>query len=202
MKNIKKKKMTANEFTNVKDISGKFLYSKDDHLFGYLRIYPFNLDLLSRAEKEVLTSNLSASFDGDRRDFVYQTFPREIDLDDYKTFLKEEYRSELKDIGRRKILGSMIKEAIQLSTSGENFEHQHFVKVWTSIGNNLNDAKHELLTRLEEFKTRYEAVGMRVDILDEDGIIKLCNMYGNGRQASFDLVDENTIYAAIPQIRG
>lgn len=196
------KKITANEFTNVKDISQNFLYSRDGYLFGYLRVYPFNLDLLSRAEKEVLTSSLSASFDGDRRDFVYQTFPREIDLDDYKNFLKGEYQSELKSIGKRKILAVMIKEAIQLSTSGENYEHQHFIKLWKKIGNNLNDTKHELMTRLEEFKTRYEMVGISIEMLGEEDIIKLCNLYGNSRQASFDIVDDNTIYTAIPQVRG
>ena len=39
---------TANEFVNVKDIKGNFLYTKDDYIFGYVRLYQFNLDLLSR----------------------------------------------------------------------------------------------------------------------------------------------------------
>lgn len=38
------RKMTANEFTNVKDIKKIYLYTKDGYVFCYLRIYSFNLD--------------------------------------------------------------------------------------------------------------------------------------------------------------
>lgn len=196
------KGISANEFTNVKDIVGNFLYSRNNYLFCYLRVYPFNLDLLSREEKSSLTNNLAAAFGADNKDFVYMTFPREIDLDDYKNFLKEQYLSELVDIGRRKLLAIMIKEAIILSTNGENYEHHHFVKLWKQIGRNLNDAKYELTARAEEFKERYAMVGIQMEILDEEGIIKLCNMYGNSNQAAYDVIDSNTIYSAIPQIRG
>ena len=52
MKNNKKDKelplqvKTARDFTNVKDIQGNLLYTRDGYVIGYLRIYPFNLDLL------------------------------------------------------------------------------------------------------------------------------------------------------------
>lgn len=202
MKKNEEKHITANEFTNVKDIVGNFLYSKDGYLYTYLRVYPFNLDLLSKEEKAGITNNLSAAFSSESKDFAYMTFPREIDLDDYKNFLKEQYQSELVDIGRRKLLAIMIKEAIVLSTNGENYEHHHFIKLWKQIGRNLNDAKYELITRAEEFRERYGMAGIHMEILDEEGIIKLCNMYGNSNQAAFDIVDTNTIYSAIPQIRG
>ena len=194
--------LSCREFTNVKDIIGNFLYTRDNYLFAYLRVYPFNLDLLSKAERAVLTNNLTSAFGSDRKDFVYMTFPREIDLDDYKTFLKEQYQSELVDIGRRKLLAIMIKEAIVLSTNGENYEHQHFYKLWRYIGSNLNDAKYELMTRAEEFRERHMMAGIHTEILDEEGITKLSNMFGNSNQAAFDTIGDNTMYSAIPQIRG
>lgn len=39
--------ITANDFVDVKDIKGMFLYTKSNKIFSYLRIYPFNLDLLT-----------------------------------------------------------------------------------------------------------------------------------------------------------
>ena len=48
---------TANEFVNVKDIKGNFLYTKDDYIFGYVRLYQFNLDLLSREERYIKTKD-------------------------------------------------------------------------------------------------------------------------------------------------
>lgn len=196
------KEISANEFTNVKDIIGNFLYSRDGKLFCYLRVFPYNLDLLSKEERASITNNLASAFGADNKDFAYMSFPREIDLDDYKNFLKDQYQSELVDIGRRKLLAIMIKEAIILSTNGENYEHHHFIKLWKRIGRNLNDVKFELSTRAEEFKERYAMVGIQTELLNEEGIIKLCNIYGNSNQAAYDLVDTNTLYSAIPQIRG
>lgn len=193
--------MTANEFTTVKDIKGNFLYTTDDYIIGYLRIFPYNLDLLTKEEKRVKTQNLSSSFDGDRKDFTYFTFPRELDLDEYKSFLKEQYQEELQSPGRRKILELMILEAVKLSSIGENFEHQHFIKLWMQAGNNLNDSKHELYARLEEFRERYKMVGVESTILGETEIIKLCNLFGNSLHAASEQVDPSTLYAAIPQFR-
>ncbi|MCC8027687.1 MAG: hypothetical protein LIP16_20575 [Clostridium sp.] len=196
---IPKTELTANELTNVKDVKGCFLYSRDNHIFGYLKVNYFNLDLLSQEEKEVLTQKLSLSFEGDRNDFDYMTFPREIDLDDYKLFLKKRYQGEDK-LGKRKILSIMIQEAAELSTSGENYEHQHYIKLWVPIGNNLKDSQKELSGRLEDFKDRYESIGIHCEILNEKEIIKLCNLFGNSQQVAY-MTYENTVYTAIPQIR-
>lgn len=200
-KNGNIKEQTANEFTNVKDIKGSFLYSKDGYLFGYLRVYPYNLELLSKEERRIKTQNLSLAFDGDRREFDYCAFPREIDLDDYKNYLKRQYQEELSDIGKRQILAIMIKEAAELSTSGENYEHQHFIKLWARAGKNINDTRHELTTRLEEFMQRYEAAGINTEILGETEIIKLCNLFTNSQQVSYMTGIDNTVYTPMPRLK-
>lgn len=194
------KVQNARDFTTVKDIKDNFLYTTDGYLIGYLRIYPYNLDLLSIEDKNIKTQTLSTAFN-DKKDFCYCTFPREVDLDNYKNFLKSCYQQELQDIGKRRILAIMIKKAQELSTSGENFEHQHFIKLWCKIGTNINDATHELQQRLEDFKSRYSLVGIETEILKEDEIIKLCNLFGNSQQVSYETVDSNTLYTFIPQIK-
>lgn len=62
--------MTANEFTNVKDVRDCFLYTKDGYIMTYLRIYPINISLMSLEEKKAKTQVLTASFENDRKDFV------------------------------------------------------------------------------------------------------------------------------------
>ena len=91
-------KITANEFTNVRDIKDIFLYTKDNYIMAYLQVFPFNLDLLPLQEQASLTRKLAASFEGDRKDFVYFTYPREIDLDDYKNNLKNRRYKRLKSL--------------------------------------------------------------------------------------------------------
>lgn len=202
MKSSKEKEITANELVNVKDIKGNILYTKDGFLFGYLQISPYNLDLVSEEERRAKTNAQAMSFDGDRKDFSYQTYPREIDLDRYKEYLKRQYQSELESIGRRRLLAEMLLEAVALSTSGENYEHQHYIKLWRKAGSRVEDSVQELKERLAEFKERYEMIGIHAEILGYEQIIKLCNLYGNSGQISYEIVDSNPLYTPLTQLQG
>lgn len=193
--------ISLNELVNVKDIKGMYLFTKDGYVMGYLMIHRFNIDLVSRDELEAKTDAVSSSFDGDRKDWVYQSFPREANLDGYKEYLKKEYQSELEDVGKRRILGGMIKEAVNLTTSGENYDHQHYIKIWKKIGSNPTDAMQLLRERLEEFKARYEMMGVRTEILTYEKIVKLCNLYGNASQIPYEPISSNALYTPIPQLK-
>lgn len=195
------KEQSLNELVNVKDIKKHYLYTKDGYVFGYIQIFPFNLDLVPEEEKAAKINAMARSFDGDRKDWVYQSFPREIDLDSYKDFLKQKYQSELENIGKRRLLAEMILEAVELSTSGENYEHQHYLKIWKKLGTNASDSIQRLKERMEEFKARYEMVGIRAEILNYEQIIKLCNLYGNSTMISYEHVSDNSIYTPITQLR-
>lgn len=195
------KEQSLNELVNVKDIKKNYLYTKGGYVFGYIQIFPFNLDLVPEEEKAAKINAMARSFDGDRKDWVYQSFPREIDLDGYKDFLKQKYQSELENIGKRRLLAEMILEAVELSTSGENYEHQHYIKIWKKLGTNASDSVQRLKERMEEFKARYEMVGIRAEILNYEQIIKLCNLYGNSTMISYEHVSDNSIYTPITQLR-
>jgi len=201
MQKMKKEQLqeTANEFTNVKNIKGKYLYTRDGYVYGYILIHHYNLDLLGEADKDEKTTLLARSFP--KKDFVYQCFPREIDLDSYKNYLKQCYQSELDSIGRRNLLSEMIMEAVELSTSGENFEHQHFIKIWQEAGKSVENAESEISERLNSIKECYEEAGIRTEILEYEQIIKLCNLFGNSDQISYIHVDNTAAYVPIAQIR-
>lgn len=202
MKKQTNKEQSLNELVNVKDIKGRYLYTKNGYVMGYLQIYPFNLDLVPKEEQIARINVMAKSFDEDRKDFVYQSFPREIDLDGYKDFLKRKYQEEIESVGRRRLLAEMMREAVKLSTSGENYEHQHYIKIWKLIGSNQNDAVSQLRERIEEFKVRYEMAGIHTEILEYEQIIKLCNLYGNITQISYENVSDNSIYTPITQLTG
>lgn len=193
---------SVNEFVNVKDIKGMYLYTKDNYVFSYLRVYPFNLDLLSHAERENITNRLAAAFDADRKDWDYCTLPRELDLDMYKGFLKEKRMEEMEALGKKHIIDVMILQATDLSSSGENFEHQHFYKFWKQCNEYVNQAQAEaeLRDRLLRFTDMYDSVGIKTDILRDQNIIKLCNLYSNSRSANYDLIG-SLVQPDIPFIR-
>lgn len=198
---IQTRKETANEFTNVKDVNGIYLFSKDGYAFCYLRIPFFNIDLLPRAEKKAKAKALAASFASDRHDFAYCSYPREIDLDTYKNDIKQRYRSEMDNRGRQKLLQIMLAESTELATNGENYEHQHFIKIWRRVGSNKEETKQILRGRIEDMKMRYNNIGVSATILQEPEIIKMCNLYGNSLQAPYEVSTEQYVYEAITTIK-
>ncbi len=195
-----KVQISCNEFVAVKDIRGKFLERKDGILMGYLRVHTINLDLLSDAERAQKTSMLTSLFQDEREPFAYMALPREIDLDGYKRFLKECHRSEMNSAGKKRVLAEMHYEAVDLATMGENFEHQHYIKIWETISHDRHRTEIELKNRLEAFVDRYFQSGIHVDILEEKEILKLCNLFGNTIMAPHVRIPDSKDYEYIPQI--
>ena len=148
--------ITANDFVDVKDIKGMFLYTKSNKIFSYLRIYPFNLDLLTTEDRRNLTNRLAAAFDGDRKNFMYCTLPRELDLDGYKIFLKEK-RQSAETLGKKRIIDELIKKATDLTSSTENYEHQHFYKFWADVNTATSQVENELRDRRVKNKVDFRA---------------------------------------------
>ena len=65
--NVKRKKVeitadqkSANEFTNVKDIRGRYLYTLDGYIICFIRLNPISIDLYSKSEKQTLMKLLTA----------------------------------------------------------------------------------------------------------------------------------------------
>ena len=50
----------ARDFLDAADVKGSFLYRKDGYIVCYLRILPFNFDLLSHEEQRAVTNKLTA----------------------------------------------------------------------------------------------------------------------------------------------
>lgn len=187
---------SARDFVEAADIRGQFLYREDGYIIAYLRLNSFNLDLVPAAKKAALTDNLVAQFRADTKDFVYFTLPREMDLDNYKVNLKMHYQNELK-LGKRVILNIMMDECADLIMNGENYEHQHFIKVW-ALANVANKIKVEdaLTERIQDFKNRYQSIGVPCEILQESEILKLCNLFGNSVHAAHEQLDGNIHYSS------
>lgn len=191
-----KKELSARDFVEAADTKRIFIYRKDGYVLCFLRIYPYNINLKSEEEKRAETEALAATFKKDRKDFVYFTLPREIDLDKYKELLKEKYAQET-HIGKRHILAAMMEQCSILVTNGENYEHQHFIKIWKK-GNNKATVEEELRERITEFQIRYKNAGIECEILKEQEIVKLCNLYGNSLLAVFESND-SAMYTPISQ---
>ena len=174
----------ANEIINVMDIDDKFLYTRDGYIISFLKIGNINMELMGEDELKNMTMKLALSFEGDKEDFDYFTLPSQVNLDTNKEYLRKKHQ-EIEDVGRRKGLDLMLQEMTRLSTSGENYEHQHYIKIWRKIGSNIKDTQNEQYIRLMEFRDRYVMAGIPCEVMKDREIIKMCNVFGNPLQAPF-----------------
>lgn len=187
------------DFVDAVDVKGIYLYRKDGYILSYLRVYSFNLDLLPLEDKRAKTDMQAAGFKEDGKAFVYFTLPREIDLDRYKENLKKRYK-RADTIGKRHLIENDMEQCAELTTNGENYEHQHFIRIWKQGSSDRVNAENELKDRINDFKRLYRNVGIKAEILQEQEIVKLCNLFGNSLQASFENVEASTMYTPILQL--
>lgn len=182
------------DFIEAVDANDIYLYRRDGQIISYLHVLPFNLDLLSDAEKTGLAESITSKIKTNRKDFTYASFPREVDLDGYKKYIKEMHRLQTQ-IGRKYILSCMMKQANDL-TLGGNYEHQHFLRIWEK-NSNKKTAEENVAERINFFKNIYEENGIKCEILHEREIVKLCNLFGNSLQANFEHTPDNVKYTPV-----
>lgn len=195
---VEKKVQTARNIVNVKDIKSDLLYTKDGNLMGYLRLYPINIDLMSDTEKKTLCNTLTAEFKAEKTGFSITCIPRTVDMEEYLNFLSMKQEEEIESLERRKLLAVMIREASNKIMSGENFEHQYYIKLWIP-NNEGNDRK--LKERLISFESYYQAIQNECRQVNDVEIIKLCNLYCNSSSAVFETY-EDIDYTPLSFIRG
>ena len=195
------RKITANEFTKVKDVKNNLLYTKDGFIVGYLRLMMINIELLSNNELRSMTNTLSANFKPEKQKFSYLIIPRTADMDDYLSSLVELYEQEVTSYVKKKLLNIMITQASKKIMNGSNFEHQVYIRVWEKYNANSYGVENKIFERLNDFQNRYLRINNESKILDDKEILKLCNLFGNGNQALFETYDDMN-YTPIPMIKG
>lgn len=194
----KQAEQTANDVTDVRDITNGILYTKSGYSIGFLRLYPINIDLLSRSEKTSICNILTATFKPEKNSFILYTIPRTVDMEAYISSLTDIYDKEIVSPKRKMLLNSMISDATEKVMSGQNFEHQFYIKLWEKTSKKNSD--RILKDRLKEFSARYNNVQNPTKELDDVDIIKLCNLFGNSNSAVLESYDENLQYTSMPFI--
>ena len=187
---------TARSLVDVQNIKGNFLYRKDQYILAFLRISPLNIDLLSKQEKVGIANSLTTGFKENIKNFTWMSLPREVDLDRTKIEYMNLYESETASSGRKKLLRMMISEINKLATSGQNFEHQQFFKTWVSYTGSRDQfrAETELRQRISDVQGYYQRIGVKAELLEEQDIIKLCNLFSNSFAAPYEHLPEDPAY--------
>ncbi|SKC79965.1 hypothetical protein [Maledivibacter halophilus] len=170
---LSRSQITANEFINVKDIRDKYLYTLDGQIIMYIKINPISIELLSQREKEQLSKSLTAELSSEREPFKFIAVSRPVDISNVTNNFMSLIAST-NDRIRKNLLRNEILSMSEYALSGEVVERQFYLMVWDSENN-----EGDLYKRCNVLKEKFNSVNIDVSILNEQEIIRLCNLINN-----------------------
>lgn len=167
--------MSANLFLNIKDVQGNFLYTIDNKVLCYLRIYPKNCKLMSKEEQIAHGRSITKNFASELKPFKLYFTNRPIDLrknQDFQAKLMEKEKEALKF----SLLDKRSRSFGVLSTTGKALESEIYLIIWED---NEEYVEQELIKRISELRMKLTNSGYKTEVLDERLIIQLINSYNN-----------------------
>ena len=167
--------MTANEFVNVKDIRGSFLYTRDGMVLAYLKIYPISTELFSMNEKRLIAKQLTASISSGQYPFQLLAVSRPVDISPLMAELSATLTSS-SNIKQRELLKHEIVEMGGFALSGEVVERQFYIKIWDKA---VDGVESDLLQKLKYMSGYFADCGIQTEILEQQDIVRLCNLVNN-----------------------
>lgn len=188
----KKTQISANRFLNIKDIQGNFLYTLDNKVLSYLKIYTKNCKLMSKEEQKNHAQILTRNFASELKPFKLYFTNRPVNLQknqDYQAELMDKEKNALKF----SLQGKRSRSFGNLSVTGKVLESEIYLIIW---GENTEYIEQELMKRLNDIKMKFTNSGYRTEILEERLIIQLVNSYTNPDVAYI----ENQDYMQMPLI--
>lgn len=190
---------TAQEFINVGDIRGKYLYTTDGLVLAFVRIHQVNIDLYSKTEKSVLIRQLTAELSDLQYPFKFLAVSRPVDISP----VIAEMQAMLKGAGdrRRELLQQEILQMAGYSMSGEIVERQFYVSFWEQVGDEgeTRGAEKELARRTTLFAEKFSGCGIPCEGLGEKEIVRLLNLVHN---PSYTHLEDTEFFATIPTLEG
>lgn len=181
---------TAQQFVNVQDIQGHFLYTLDGWVLSYLRLFPISLDLLSLTEKRLLIRKLTAELSSIRFPFKFLAVSRPVDISPLITDLSSLLPSA--DATQKELLRQELMEMNTLSLSGEVVERQFYLTLWHR---QEQSSERDLLDKAKRLVQHFEDAGVQAQLLKQQEIVRLCNLVNN---PAYSHLDQDDPEEAIP----
>ena len=190
-----KEQQTANEIINVKDIRDKFLYTRDNKIMMYIKISPISIDLLSEREKKSLTKQLTAEISGEQKPFKFLAVSRPVDIssliNDYSQLMVSTSNQKQKELLRNEMF-----VVSNYALSGDVVERQFYIIIWESCEEGI---ERDISRRCYELSSKFESCGVSCEILNQQDIVRLCNLINN---PAYSHIEDTSFNASIPLLTG
>ncbi|MDD4698771.1 MAG: hypothetical protein PHV07_00760 [Oscillospiraceae bacterium] len=173
---------TANDFVNVKDIKNSVLYTKDGHVFAYIRVPPIALELISEAEKESIIRNLSVELSTEQKPFKFFAISRPVNISGLIDDLTDAYMVA-ETPQQKELLKKSIETINGFALSGDVIERQFYFIIWEKYYDGCHD---DIIERAKELCSKLSCVQRDVSILSDNEIVQLCNLFANPSYSHFE----------------
>lgn len=177
--------------TDVKDIRGNFLYTRDNLALAYLKIYPISTELFSKNEKRLIAKQLTVSLSSAQYPFQLLAVSRPVDISPLLSELSATLTAS-SDVKQKELLKQEIVEMGAFALSGEVVERQFYIKIWDRVSDGV---ERELLQKLKLLGGYFSDSGIQTEILQQQDIVRLCNLVNN---PAYVHLEDSGINAAIP----
>ena len=170
---IKNKNKSLNEFLNIKNIDENFLYTLDNKVITFIKVYPINTELFSEEELENKMDSMSVEFSNEQYAYSIFVIPRKVDISDYVKE-QEELKKNIQDEISIKIVEKRIIATHELVADKNIIENEFYLYIWEEDSDNV---KEKILKRANNWRKRFKDCGFETEILEKTQIILLAKSF-------------------------
>lgn len=168
-----KNTQSLNQFLNIKDIKGNYLYTLDEQVISFIKVNPMNIELLSDKELETKMDFASIEFSNEQFPYKIIVIPRAVDISDYIRE-QEELRNKLTNDVCIEIINNRIISTTEMIENKNIIENEFYIMIFDE---NKDNIEIELNKRANNWISRLKNCGLKSEILEERDIILLVKSF-------------------------
>lgn len=168
-----KNTQSLNQFLNIKDIKGNYLYTLDEQVISFIKVNPMNIELLSDKELESKMDFASIEFSNEQFPYKIIVIPRAVDISDYIRE-QEELRNKLTNDVCIEIINNRIISTTEMIENKNIIENEFYIMIFDA---NKDNIEIELNKRANNWISRLKNCGLKSEILKERDIILLVKSF-------------------------
>lgn len=166
---------TAQQEINILDIKNNLIYTRDNLIIAILKINSLNMQLFSKKELKNKIKDITSELSTETKEFKMTSIARPVDVGSLIDFLRNILNNSTDSIQKR-LLRENIRETLNLTLVGDAVERQNLLITSEVLSDN---AEQEIQKRAREIVQKFDNCGMKLEILNDQYLIQVCNSFTN-----------------------
>lgn len=166
---------TAEQEINILDIKNNLIYTRDNLIIAILKINSLNMQLFSKKELVNKIKDITSELSTETKEFKMTSIARPVDVGSLIDFLRNILNNST-DSTQKRLLRENIRETLNLTLIGDAVERQNLLIISESLSDN---AEQEIQKRAREIVQKFDNCGMKLEILNDQYLIQVCNSFTN-----------------------